>query len=539
MFFSPKRTVVELLKSMVLMGGLLFVLFQGFKVNSADNPQDGNLFLVDEVIKNSNDKIEFLTHDSPRKLFSVSQSDFGEIQIFSGDLIYYPGEFVHPSYPKSLKEFNYHRYLEGIGVDSLVRLESPPVIVSRQMGLAYYSENVKRYLISCFLVNDYLTFQSKGVLIALITGERGFLKRTEKQLFREAGIVHVLAISGMHVGIVYAFVLVLLKLFRISKIASFCIMTIILVFYAFVTGLSPSVIRAVLMFILFQIGSLNRSRVKSINYVVMAAVLMLIWECELLFDVGFQLSFSAVFGILFMLERWKGVKGKGLMNYPLTLLKVNSGAFLFTLPIISYHFGLINFSSLWMSFLIVPFISVLLCMGLFLLVFPIYHFYQSCLINYFVDFILSAVNIGVRYKLKDLCYSMSEIEVLVFFTIVLLFLLRKNKWIPIVVLIYSFTLFIPEEIEIEALEVRNKTLELRIENQYYLLHPNDQVILEEKGIVLGYLPPNDKAVLEGWCDSKYLTNSEFFIEVNSGDNVDSISVDKYILFNLANYIKNP
>jgi ComEC/Rec2-related protein len=157
------------------------------------------------------------------------------------------------------------------------------------------------------------------------------------------------------------------KLLRFKKWSRFAFVSGILIFYAFLTGLSPSVSRATLMFVLVYFGKSINSKPTSLNIVFTTGLMMLFYEPEVLYDIGFQLSYSAVIGILivsqysFLNVRHKNQYIEGIFG----LMKVNFAAFIFTAPIIVFYFHTINFTSLWASFIVVPIITVVMYMGVF------------------------------------------------------------------------------------------------------------------------------------------------------------------------------
>ncbi len=143
--------------------------------------------------------------------------------------------------------------------------------------------------------------ETKAIMLALMTGQRDYLNEDNYNSFVQTGIIHVLAISGLHVGIIYMFLIFLLKPLhrkKWSKSLSYCLKISILIIFAFTTGLSPSVMRATLMFIIMIIGKMLNRNSHILNSVFSSFFLLLLIDPFKLFDVGFQLSYSAVLGII-------------------------------------------------------------------------------------------------------------------------------------------------------------------------------------------------------------------------------------------------
>ncbi len=212
-----------------------------------------------------------------------------------------------------------------------------------------------------------------GVAAALIVGERSLLEKNIKQSYIESGAVHVLAVSGLHVGLVVIALNWLVsqfgKLMSISEWMKVVLLVTVVVLYVLFTGASPSVCRSGIMFTLWQIGSSFKFRGSSINTVLTAAFLMLWYQPALIYDVGFQLSYAAVLGILILYPRlsilWKSKWSP--VNYFWQLNCVSIAAQLGTLPISLYYFHQFPVYFAFSSLLMIPLITIALASGLLLI----------------------------------------------------------------------------------------------------------------------------------------------------------------------------
>ena len=148
--------------------------------------------------------------------------------------------------------------------------------------------------------------QEAGTLSALTLGYREDLDPDIKRSFRQSGASHVLAVSGLHTGIIYAVVLNLLTGFGFWKplyedkkrrIVNGVIIIVVMVFYALLTGLSPSVCRSVLMLTLIEVAYMSYRNPIRFNSIAAAAFLILAFRPNDLFSVSFQLSFAAIVSI--------------------------------------------------------------------------------------------------------------------------------------------------------------------------------------------------------------------------------------------------
>lgn len=143
---------------------------------------------------------------------------------------------------------------------------------------------------------------------ALLLGVRSEVDKDLKRAYSNAGVIHVLAVSGLHVTILFAIFQIFFRRWmvrsRVGEIVSVCLLLLLLWAFAFITGLTPSVVRAVVMFSLFLLAQLLGRRGDMTNTVFVSAFIMLLCNAHYLFDVGFQLSYLAVLGIIWIHPWW-------------------------------------------------------------------------------------------------------------------------------------------------------------------------------------------------------------------------------------------
>lgn len=210
--------------------------------------------------------------------------------------------------------------------------------------------------------------QGGAVLAAMTLGDKAGLSKAIKNDFTVSGASHILALSGLHVGIIYMFFMFVCSPFQRKLSMLFTLVTIWA--YVFVVGMSPSVVRAATMLTLCSVASLLGGSRMSLNVLALAAVIMLAFNPNNLFDVGFLLSFVAVLGIkLFYLPfahsfhfRW------WLPDRILRLCAISISAQLATMPLTLYYFGRFTSYFLLTNVVVIP-LATLLIYGVVLLMF--------------------------------------------------------------------------------------------------------------------------------------------------------------------------
>ncbi len=230
-------------------------------------------------------------------------------------------------------------------------------------------ENVRSYVQN----NIELLFSEKQAPLAkaLMIGYKEELTRNERLSFSRAGLSHIMAVSGMHVGFIIAPFWLMIPWFwrwKWGKWSGLIFMTILLFGYAGLTGFSASVSRASIMAWLLTYGKLFHKLRHSVNLLAVAAIILLVIQPQQLFDVGFQLSFSAVLIILLILpearkmipqnhrHNWKG----GLLTIIIISVIVQLGLF----PFLTTYFGEFSVAGPLANALVVPLLSIAVPVGL-------------------------------------------------------------------------------------------------------------------------------------------------------------------------------
>ncbi|MCQ2347903.1 MAG: ComEC/Rec2 family competence protein [Paludibacteraceae bacterium] len=196
-----------------------------------------------------------------------------------------------------------------------------------------------------------------GTLSALTLGYRVHLDKQVKHAFMAAGAMHVLAVSGLHTGILLSVLLSLLTLFgryrplyeeRGKQVALTLVLILLLVGYAFLTGCSPSVVRSVWMASLGLVAVALRRRTAIFNIIFASAFFILLVHPNDLFSISFQLSYAAVLAIVLFMEGWERLA-------PHTgLIGVSIAAQVGTLPIALHYFGQMSNYFLLTNLLVIP-----------------------------------------------------------------------------------------------------------------------------------------------------------------------------------------
>lgn len=271
-------------------------------------------------------------------------------------------------------EFNYADYLAKKGIYYQAYLEPENFqFLEHYSGfsLYYYANEVRNKLLSIFKAHNF-TGNELAVVSALTLGYKNYLDPEIKQAFSDTGAMHVLAVSGLHVGAILGVLIFIFRPFeRNKKIQLIKVFVIIfsLWAFAFVSGLSPSVRRAALMFTFVAIGNYYKRSGSIYNSLWASASLLLLYAPSIFFDVGFQLSYLAVFSIVALqpvIYKSLYVKNK-ILNYFWELTSVSIAAQIGTMPLGILYFNQFPTYFIFTNLVIIPvaFIIIYLTIILF------------------------------------------------------------------------------------------------------------------------------------------------------------------------------
>lgn len=290
-----------------------------------------------------------------------------------GDVLKVSGSLSRPDPVGNPGAFDYRTYLErrGIMVQLLARgndaIQKTGVVEANLLQSA--ALKVKHKLSA--VATTSLTSSQAAVLNGLIFGTQGLIDRETRRSFSETGVVHILSVSGLHVGLVLGGLVGLLRLLRLPPGFIAPLATPALVFYVLMTGLNPAVLRSAIMaLLLIWAHHFGRDRDWPTT-LALAALAILIWNPLQIYHPGFQLSFAATWGILYLgpvLTKACSTVLKGLPEKivrPVSLaLAVPLAAQLATIPLVAWYYNLLSPVSIPANLLAVPLVGLIMLLGL-------------------------------------------------------------------------------------------------------------------------------------------------------------------------------
>ncbi|GAB6180044.1 DNA internalization-related competence protein ComEC/Rec2 [Desulfotomaculum defluvii] len=318
-----------------------------------------------------------------------------------GDILKCTGYLSVPELPGNPGAFDYHAWLTGQGIAAILtvqRTEDVKVLGREGSEIVKIALDLRSYLENIY--DQSLSQDKAAILKGLIFGTRGDIPPEIALAFNETGLVHILSVSGYHVGLVAGMILVLLRLFHVPVRYIAPVTIPLLLFYAVMTGLGPAVLRSTLMAILLLLAHhLGRQRDWPTTLAVTAGIILVINPLNL-FDIGFQLSFAATWGLLYITP----VLNNLLHQIPkviLLLITIPLAAQLATLPLVILYFNLVSPVSILANLLTVHLVGIIMLMGALALLVGILYLPLGCFLN-----IGTGVLINLFIHLVQFCHSL-------------------------------------------------------------------------------------------------------------------------------------
>lgn len=311
-------------------------------------------------------------HAVGQMVFAYFQPCAAVDSLLPGDVVCFEGSVATPCNFSDDLNFDYARYVTMQGgsgtvylpIDSWSKVGCPCKYSLREKLLRLRSRLLEKYMGPAFDGDEL------GVLAALTMGDRRALGNELRTVYADAGVAHALALSGLHVGVIYMMLSFFMRgIVRKRSLRWICELLCIGVLWLFavMVGLSASVVRAVSMYTLYALSRWLSKDGASVGVLSLAAMAMLL-VCPLyLFDVGFQLSYMAVVAILLVEPYFEYLFLKPnlprVLSYFVGVVCVSLSAQLGTFPLSLYHFGTFPLYFLLTNLLVVPMLPIVLSLG--------------------------------------------------------------------------------------------------------------------------------------------------------------------------------
>ncbi|MCR4031766.1 MULTISPECIES: ComEC/Rec2 family competence protein [Flavobacterium] len=312
------------------------------------------------------------------KIIINVQKDSSKNALVIGNIIKIETTLQHNKSAKNPNQFDYNTYLANKQIYAQIYCQKKDISVRKtiQKDIWYYCGKLHSRIISNLEKSNF-SKSEMNVALALILGQQQEISQDIIQDYQYSGATHILSVSGLHVGFIMLFITFILKPIPNTKRGSLIKLTSILISlagFAIISGLSPSVLRSVVMFSFLAIGNHLRRNGNIYHTLLVSILLILLFEPYFLFDVGFQLSYLALFFILWLQPLLKNIyKPKNKITlYIWEALTVSFAAQIGTLPLCLFYFH--QFPGLFFvtNIIILPVLSFIMIAGIIVMLIAIF-----------------------------------------------------------------------------------------------------------------------------------------------------------------------
>ncbi|MGI6552108.1 MAG: DNA internalization-related competence protein ComEC/Rec2 [Bacillota bacterium] len=375
-------------------------------------------------VKSGNNLLYELLLESGARIQLLLEEGEGSFAYGYGDKLLVRGKISPPPTARNPGEFDYRAYLRQQGI--LGQAVFPRQLVLLEKG------SDRHPLAAVFRVREKaegafveaMSPRTAAVARALVFGDKSALEKEVKETFLSLGIIHLMAVSGLHVGFLVAAIEACRRLFHLRLRSGFFLTLFLLVFYSALTGFSPSVLRASLMATMVLLGHLVGRERDFYTALAAAALILLLFNPHYLFQSGFQLSFLTTWGLVYyypLLEKCLS----GLPSWRPALI-VPLAAQIAALPLTALYFNLVSIIGVLVNVLVVPLAGLVVIGGLFSLIFlwalPFLSIWLLASLGAVLDFMLTVLSPVSKWPGSSLMVATPSLGLILFYYLVTVFL---------------------------------------------------------------------------------------------------------------------
>lgn len=391
---------------------------------------------------------------SSGRAYLYFQKDSAVSTLLYGDRLLVEAEFNPPTTIRNPDGFDYANYLKHQGIGATTYVTSGSWVKTKESpktSVFLLANKCRNYLLDIYKKHG-ISGQEYAVLAALALGYTDEIDLDLWESYSTSGVMHVLSVSGLHVGIIYAVLAFLFSFLNKSlqlRIIKSAVILMLLWCYAFITGLSPSVFRSTLMFSFVALGTISNRKPQIYNTIFMSAFLMLLINPDWLFSVSFQLSYTAVLSIVYFqpkLSRLLQIKNKPI-KWAWDLSAVSVAAQIGTTPLVLLYFQSFPNYFLLTNLIAIPATTFILYLAFTLLLFsfiPVLPSFIALLLKWILQGLNSFIIFTDRLPYATSVIGINHFQILLLFAIIILasYYFQKRNYFVLISVLCTFLIFL-------------------------------------------------------------------------------------------------
>ena len=492
----------------------MFIFINFINIKSKYNENDSSLQVKIIDYKKSDDKLVIYAKGKEKILINYCD----DINISYGDYIYVKGKLIKPKDNTNFNLFNYKKYLLSNNIKYTVKASNIKIL-KRNKNIFY---KLKNYIFFKIKSLD----KSKKYILTFIFADKSYIDKEMYDNYQNLGISHLFAVSGMHISLV---TFILLKLLEgKNEVIKYLITFIFLMFYLFLTNYTISMVRACFQFILIFINKLFKLNIDNSNIVIFLFSVLIILNPYIIYNIGFLFSFSISFTLIKFKDMITG-------DFMIKNIKTSLLSFFVSMPILINNFFKVNFLSIILNIIYIPFVSYILFPLCFItILFPFFDSFTYFVINFFetITKFFSSINL-LTFSIT----KMNIILVIIYYFIFLWIIKSNDKIKKKIIIVFIFIVFIINNNTIVNNEVHfldvgqgDSTL-IRIKNKNILIDTGGNINFNiSKNVLIPYFRSSGVKKI----DYLILTHGDYDHMGEAINLVENFKVEK-VIFNCGPY----
>ena len=369
-----------------------------------------------------------------------------------GDIVCLSGKLNRPEKPVFPYIFDYNLYLQRENIYTIFYQQNFEFITKNPNKIKQFSLKIKSNIES--KTDKFFKEPISSVLKSMITGNKFAIDKDIKEDFINTGLIHILVISGLHIGFCAAIFIFIFKLLGLKLNYVYVLTIPTLFFYVLLTGANPPAIRAAIMATCLLVSLILNREPLVYNALALAALIILIFNPQSLFTASFQLSFFATIGILYLYPKFNICFGKiknKYIEYIWNIVCVTLSAQIALIPLLVFYFGKISAISFILNLMIVPIIPIIICLffSFYMLTFVSYYISLSIsfILTYLLKFILYIINYSSNLEYSVAFFAVPSIVMIIlyYFAIYVMLEFKNKRLLGLLFIFICFMLINPFE----------------------------------------------------------------------------------------------
>ncbi|MBC2075679.1 DNA internalization-related competence protein ComEC/Rec2 [Listeria marthii] len=440
-FIKKSKMILLFILLYLLIYSFLFIVEKSNTSSFTATEFSGNCQIIDNL-KVDGDSFQAISRCKKEK-FQLSykitteeeQQQLKNLQY--GQFISVSANIETPQVNRNQNQFNYQEHLKRQRIHYVLQASSLSISDEVSPSILMRIQNIRLQTITH--ITENISPKINPYFLALITGEKNGFSPEMYETYQQMGVVHLLAISGLHVNLLVGAIYFLLLKFGIARERAVLCLLVFLPFYIILTGANPPVIRAATMTALLLLSEKYATKWSSFSVICLSFVLFFLLQPYVIYEVGFQLSYAVSFGIILssrqILTRQQNIFTKSLaISFVSTMMSS---------VVMMYHFYSFSWVGIFFNLLYVPIFTIIIlpgCISVFLLSMcsPVLSAIPESVLTFLIQFIESFTNVLAKIPRQTIVTGRPNtiILVLIIGTILLFFYQWQKKKFPIGIFIF-------------------------------------------------------------------------------------------------------